>query len=211
MFFVRCDTRVANTETILASWKCFARTGEQEAQDVLPCRDPGGGSPYLSVPVEINRAQFFGCRLSVPSALSGASARRLCVFSCSSREEMHEQLGRENTGRSSTSVTAAQFLHERLIDAPGVIRGTPADEGGADQQRASNAIAKRPPVQIRSREANSLVGRHLSAMERRRLELELGPGGNHDVPYRFALPPSMPQVLVWVKLLAKVAYGELQP
>lgn len=136
---------------------------------------------------------------------------RLCVFSCSTREEMHEQLGRVNTGSSSTSVTAAQFLHERLIDASEVTRGTSAGEGGADQQRASNAIANRPSVQIRGREGNSLVGREMSALERRRLELELGPGGDHDVPYRFFLPPSMPQVLVWVKLLAKVADGELQP
>ncbi len=38
---------------------------------------------------------------------------RLRVFSCSSREEMSEQLGREHEGLSSTSVTAAQFLQER--------------------------------------------------------------------------------------------------
>jgi hypothetical protein len=136
---------------------------------------------------------------------------RLCVFSCSSREEMHEQLGRVNTGLSSTSVTAAQFLQERLIHAPGVRRGASACEGGAYQQRASNAIATRPAVQIRSREGNSLVGRDMSPLDRRRLELELGPSVDHDVTYRFVLPPSMPQVLVWVKLLAKVAYGDLQP
>jgi hypothetical protein len=43
---------------------------------------------------------------------------RLCVFSCSSREEMHEQLARVNTGLSSTSVTAAHFLQERIIHVP---------------------------------------------------------------------------------------------
>jgi hypothetical protein len=95
--------------------------------------------------------------------------------------------------------------------SPEVTRETSACERGAYQQRASNAIATRPSVQIRSKEGNSLVGRDMSPLEKRRLELELGPRGDHGVPYRFVLPPSMPQVLVWVKLLAKVACGELQP
>jgi len=51
----------------------------------------------------------------------------------------------------------------------------------------------------------------MNALERRRLELELGPGGDHDVPYTFALPLSMPHVLAWMRVLAKVQRGELEP
>jgi hypothetical protein len=39
----------------------------------------------------------------------------LRVFSSSSREEMSEQLVRENNGLGSHSVTAAQFLQERML------------------------------------------------------------------------------------------------
>jgi hypothetical protein len=51
----------------------------------------------------------------------------------------------------------------------------------------------------------------MSALESRRLALELGPGGDHDVLYSFVLPPSMPQVLAWMRLLARRQRGELQP
>jgi hypothetical protein len=50
----------------------------------------------------------------------------------------------------------------------------------------------------------------MRALESRRLELELGPGGDHDVPYSFVLPPLMPQVLALMRLLARIQRGELQ-
>jgi hypothetical protein len=43
------------------------------------------------------------------------------------------------------------------------------------------------------------------------VEIESGAGSDHDVPYRFALPASMPQVLAWMRLLATVHRGEVQP
>ena len=51
----------------------------------------------------------------------------------------------------------------------------------------------------------------MSGLEVRRLELELGSGGDYDSAYTFSLPISGPQVLVWTKLLAKVVRGELEP
>ena len=51
----------------------------------------------------------------------------------------------------------------------------------------------------------------MSSLESRRLEQELGTGGDHDAPYHFALPLSMPQVLAWMSLLGKVQRGEVQP
>jgi hypothetical protein len=50
----------------------------------------------------------------------------------------------------------------------------------------------------------------MSLLEKRREELERGAGGDHDLPYQFTLPTSMPQVLAWVKLLARVQQGEFQ-
>ena len=51
----------------------------------------------------------------------------------------------------------------------------------------------------------------MSGLEMRRLELELGSGGDYDSAYTFSLPISVPQVLAWTKLLAKVVRGELEP
>ncbi len=51
----------------------------------------------------------------------------------------------------------------------------------------------------------------MSVLDKKRLEFELGLGGDHDVPYSFALPAYMPQVLAWMRLLARVQRGELVP
>jgi hypothetical protein len=61
------------------------------------------------------------------------------------------------------------------------------------------------------RGGSALEGRSMSALERRREELERGPGADHDLPYQFSLPLSLPQVLAWMRLLAKVHCGVLQP
>ncbi len=53
--------------------------------------------------------------------------------------------------------------------------------------------------------------RCMSLIEMRRLELELCSLGDHDIPYAFTMPTSMPQILAWTKLLAKVQNGELEP
>lgn len=132
-----------------------------------------------------------------------APLEHLLVYSSSSCEEIEEQLARENQGLPSPSVTAAHFLQERLLHWP-------EREGGASQPMASIAVAPQPLVQTRSRGGNGTVGWSMSALESRRLELELGPGGDHDVPSSFVLPPSMRQVLAWMRLLARRERGELQ-
>ena len=50
----------------------------------------------------------------------------------------------------------------------------------------------------------------MSWIEVRRLELELGAGGDHDLPYSWSLPPSRWHVLAWTKLLARRERGELE-
>src|SRR6476660_7523570 len=47
----------------------------------------------------------------------------------------------------------------------------------------------------------------MSWIEVRRLEIELGSGGDHDVPYTWSLSPSSAHVLAWTKLLARGRVG----
>jgi hypothetical protein len=140
------------------------------------------------------------------------SQDRLRVFSCSSREGMIEQLMQINQGLESTSVTIEQFLHERMIGSPDVVWGATANGTQANERATSLAVVTDPPLGENDREAQllPLAERGVSFLEKRRVELERGTGGDHDLPYRFTLPLSMPQVLAWVKLLAKISAGELE-
>ncbi len=136
---------------------------------------------------------------------------QLRVFSSSSREGLAEQLAQENQGLASTSVTAAQFLSERMILPPAVVRSTSAREGGTSLERGAIAVISQPAVNERGGGGGALESRGMSVLVRRREELESGPGGDHDLPYSFSLPLSLPQVLAWMTLLARVQRGELHP
>jgi len=48
-----------------------------------------------------------------------------------------------------------------------------------------------------------------SEIEVRRLEIELGRGGDHDAPYTWNVPVSRPYLLAWTKLLGKRERDEL--
>lgn len=50
----------------------------------------------------------------------------------------------------------------------------------------------------------------VSWIEVRRLELELGAGGDHDQAYAWSLSSSDPHVLAWTKLLARRERGEFE-
>ena len=63
----------------------------------------------------------------------------LRVFSSSSREEMDEQLKRENNGLESDSVTAAEFLQERMIGSQQVT-STTESIGSAVDERSSETV-----------------------------------------------------------------------
>lgn len=59
--------------------------------------------------------------------------------------------------------------------------------------------------------AYALDTRSIRVLESWREELERGSGGDHDLPYIFALPATWLQAHAWIKLLAKVHTAELQP
>ncbi len=44
-----------------------------------------------------------------------------------------------------------------------------------------------------------------------RLALELGTEKDHNAPYFFSLPASLPERIAWLRLLGKVQRGELEP
>lgn len=135
----------------------------------------------------------------------------LRVFSCSSQEGLKEQFAQENTGRGSTSVTAAQFLQESMLHSPQVTgeRSQHWEQGVRENQgRASIAVTTNARLNESSKAAGGLSERTMSSLDRRRLEVKLGAGGDHDVPYIFAFPPSMPVVLAWLRLLTRVHRGD---
>jgi len=76
-----------------------------------------------------------------------------------------------------------------------------------NQGRASIAINTNERVNENSKAAGVQYERTMSSLDMRRLEVELGVGGDHDVPYAFALPLSMPQVLAWLRLFTSVRRG----
>ncbi len=136
---------------------------------------------------------------------------RLRIFSSSLREEMNEQLVRENQGLVSTSITATHFMQERGLHSPEASRGNSDPGVQGHQETAFIAVSTRAQLNESSRAIPALDEKSGSSLEKRRLELELGTGADQDIPYSFALPASIPQVLAWLRLLAKVHRGEVQP
>jgi hypothetical protein len=59
---------------------------------------------------------------------------------------------------------------------------------------------------------DQLWDRHCTSwIEVRRLEMELGAGGDHDQAYAWSLSSLGPQALAWTKLLARRERGEFVP
>ncbi len=109
---------------------------------------------------------------------------------------------RENQGTGSSVVSPASSLNGEDVSLA---------EGWMRMPTLQAWATKTPPDTLAnesSTAARSLNEGSMNVLERRRLELELGPGGDHDVPYTFALPLWMPHVLAWMRLLAKVQRGE---
>jgi hypothetical protein len=132
-------------------------------------------------------------------------ADRIRVFSSTCEEEMAEMLNRENDGLVSGSLTAGEFLRARRLS----LQNASAPETIEKLVRRSTVVLVDPSVQ-EDRPASAYA--HTSSMdllEQRRLQLELGPGGDHDTAYRCALPPSTPQLLAWTRLMVRVQAGEL--
>jgi hypothetical protein len=175
---------------------------------------------YYRVATRVNAAPTWQWKSTVLSSLDtlfqflrllrALPQDQLQVFSSCSRQGLSEQLEQENKGLASNSVTAAQYLRERMIHPPAV-RRSPERERGTSLEMVPIAVIGQQPLSERGRGVNALERKDMSSLEKRREELESGPGGDHDLPFRFSLPSSLPQVFAWMTLLVRVHRGELQP
>ena len=132
----------------------------------------------------------------------------LRVFTASSRQELDVMLAQENNGMATNSNTAEQFLSQRGIRSRSIKQ---EGSNGRTQNRRAITITL-PPLVTQNTPAEAPLSEHgLSVLEKRRLELEMGNGGDHNQPYTFALPISVPQRLAWTRLLVRIRHGELLP
>ena len=154
------------------------------------------------------------------------------VFTASSKEDLSERLNRENRGLVTRSVTAAQFLHERKMSLP------ERAQSALEQRTSAQAVPQEVPVatwakelwerhaatQTAQREASVTTtssvresiattatssSSDMRVLDTKRLEVELGPGGDHDAPYLVTLPILLKERLTWIRLQARVQAGEL--
>jgi hypothetical protein len=132
------------------------------------------------------------------------------VFFSSSADYLNEMLARENQGLPSNSLTADQLFNEgKHIDPHEMQRLESASRHGQGMGRAVTSLLG---AQARHEQGQPAPDKgSTSVLERSRLAIELDGGADHDTPYRFSLPVSLPQVLAWTRLLARVQRGELEP
>jgi hypothetical protein len=133
---------------------------------------------------------------------------RLRVFSSASRQDLDEQFKLEQEAMGTYSVTAEQFLCERRISSGGATGGTSEQKTQHNQMAVSGGA-----ILSRSANGNSKRTATLDSMDRldyKRVELEQGAGGDHDLPYHFAFPPTWQQACSWTELLVQVQRGQLQ-
>ena len=120
---------------------------------------------------------------------------RLQVFSSTTREDLDAQLAQANKELEAHAVrpVTASLSHQT--------HGIP---GNRDTNSAEVKSGER------TGEGNAMVNDGSTSMlEKRRFELELGEGGDHDALYLFTLPLSTPQMLAWIQLRTRVQSGEL--
>ena len=147
---------------------------------------------------------------------------RIRVFISATKEGLDDMLNRENDGLASESVTAAEFLHARNIHIYGTVQSMQDREtmelakSAGSAETTKNVTRKLLPVSLSLCEDEDMESicssdeHAMSLLDRKRLEIERGEGGDHDVPYVFTLPFSIPQVRAWTRLLSKVQAGKLQ-
>lgn len=138
---------------------------------------------------------------------------RLRVFTASSREQMDDMLAQENSGEAFNSVTAEQFLCERGIGRQEMRQRSSTDRRQENGRTRTDTLTPLAPLSAAKSRIQEpvLKEQNISALERKRLELEMGTAGDHDQPYTFTLPVSTPQLLAWTRLMIRVQQGELQP
>jgi hypothetical protein len=132
------------------------------------------------------------------------------VFFSSSVDYLNGMLARENQGLPSNSLTADQlFDGSKHIDPHEMHL---LESAGRSGQGMGIAVTSLLGAQAWHEQGQCVPAQgSTSVLERSRLAIELDGSADHDTPYRFSLPISLPQVLAWTRLLARVQRGELEP
>jgi hypothetical protein len=133
------------------------------------------------------------------------------VFTAASKEDLNEMLRRENSNLASGSVTAVQFFLERKLRLPGEAQSASEHSAAETTVRQTAAIATSSYRCEHSITTGFADINGTSSLDKKRLEIECGSGGDHDTPYHFTLPISTPQLLAWTRLQTRVRAGGLQP
>jgi len=135
---------------------------------------------------------------------------RFRVFFSSSVEYLNEMLARENQGLLSNSLTAEQLLNgSGRIDHPEM----QLFESACDpHQFTGTAVVSPLTAHLWHMQSQYVPGEvRTNTLEMSRLAVELNGSADHDTAYHFSLPASLPQLLAWTRLLARVQRGELEP
>jgi len=124
---------------------------------------------------------------------------RLQVFAAASPQDLEGQLALQNLGREHASLTSASSSCQ-MMPSWAAREVTPAAAFALLSQRGPN-LSVPETTEAWSRQS----------LDQRRLAVELGPGGDKDVPYAFALPPTLSEALGWIRLLITVRRGGVVP
>ena len=137
-------------------------------------------------------------------------SQHLRVFYSSSVEYLDEMLIRENHGLLSNSITATQlYSGSEHIDPLEMQRFESACGPDLGTGTAVTSLLAAHIWHMQGQHVPDEERTH--ALEMRRFVGECEAGADHDIPYEFTVPRSLPQVLAWARLLARVQRGELEP
>jgi hypothetical protein len=122
------------------------------------------------------------------------------VFSSWAKEDLNEMFRCENSGCPSGSVTADQFLRNRHLQSQKGTGHMSRQETTAPFPGHATTFAIRESEDEHRTRSFPPEESEMSWLDRKRLEIERGPGGDHDTPYSFSFASALPQLLAWIRL-----------
>lgn len=165
----------------------------------------GGGLKWISTPLASIEAL-----IQLLHRFSIVPQNTMQVFMAPSREELNTLLAQENEGLAVHSVPADQFLCERGIGCQEIEQENVIGNMHEPGRTRTGTLTPLLPLTESHIAAPTLKQQSGNVLDSKRAELEMGEGGDHDLPYIFTLPVSVPQLLAWTKLQVRVLQGELQ-
>ncbi len=171
---------------------------------------------YYRVAIQTNSSSKWKWKSTVLSSLDALlqflrlhralPVNSLRIFVSPARDNLDEMLLRENNGFDNYSVTAEQFLRVRHIHVWETGSPEPLPQETQTVIEDTTTVSSQLALLASSMTGNILLAPAyaLNPLDRRRQEIEFGPGGDHDYPYIFTLPQTIQEMLAWIKLLEKV-------